>query len=202
MCEVADCTNKVHTRGHCLRHYREFVGTDALPYLRVPKDKGVGPCVIDDCDAKVYAKGLCRTHYERNRRTGSPDGIRAVTPPPPHGTNRRHARGCRCEPCREANRQYRKEWAARALERMECGRPTKYYAGCRCEACRESAKVAKLEHPHGTYLRYLGGCRCDECKAEYSRYKREYYARNKDYRHKQRVRTQRRNHEQANVQQD
>jgi hypothetical protein len=38
---------------------------------------------------------------------------RAGRPPSPHGTTTRYQRGCRCDPCREANRVYAADYKQR-----------------------------------------------------------------------------------------
>jgi hypothetical protein len=39
--------------------------------------------------------------------------IAAIRATDPHGTRSEYMRGCRCVPCRDANRAYQREWRAR-----------------------------------------------------------------------------------------
>lgn len=58
----------------------------------------------------------------------------------PHGTARGYTYGCRCEPCKEANRERYREAKRRRLSRPVPG------------------------HVHGTWNGYSNyGCRCAEC---------------------------------------
>jgi DNA mismatch endonuclease (patch repair protein) len=70
-----------------------------------------------------------------------------LTPDDPrHGTTNGYGNlGCRCEPCRDANRRYHAEYRAR--------RP---------------APADAPDAAHGTCYRYDVGCRCDECRAAHN----------------------------------
>ena len=62
-----------------------------------------------------------------------------------HGTNAGYVAGCRCERCRDANRQYRAAQKARGLpdpgdpRHGTVGGFTNYH--CRCERCRDAMRV-------------------------------------------------------------
>lgn len=75
-------------------------------------------------------------------------------PPSLHGTRSRYARGCRCEPCRDANAAYVTRWRhrtgrtdpARAIPAgtmARHGTETRHRYGCRCEACRAANAKAQ-----------------------------------------------------------
>jgi hypothetical protein len=77
-----------------------------------------------------------------------------------HGTARMYHKGCRCELCREAKRQYRRglttasEVVSAPMD--ELGRRRPY----------------EREVPHGDRRRYVRGCRCGECRAANAAYTR------------------------------
>ena len=92
-----------------------------------------------------------------------------------HGTRARYQRGCRCEPCREADRQYRRQWQAgvRAAGSFNHGLTGYVTHRCRCPVCKKVASeyyaarraqkraeqglptLRKREPPlHGTTRRY------------------------------------------------
>ncbi|NQX34045.1 hypothetical protein [Herbiconiux sp. VKM Ac-2851] len=53
--------------------------------------------------ATVYSHGACYACYKKR-------WLKTTTAPLVHGKNYTYAqRGCRCEPCRDANRTYRKK---------------------------------------------------------------------------------------------
>jgi hypothetical protein len=75
-----------------------------------------------------------------------------------HGTaNGYNNRGCRCDECRAAWRDYererrrkrgqlpRAEWIARQRAKRTHTIGT-YNKGCRCDQCREAARVARARH--------------------------------------------------------
>jgi hypothetical protein len=62
-----------------------------------------------------------------------------------------YARGCRCEGCKEANREMQREIKARRLERVSRG---------------------KRKVPHGVSGYSNWDCRCSECKKAWSSYLR------------------------------
>lgn len=108
-----------------------------------------------------------------------------------HGTRSRFNLGCRCDPCRIADREYKRAWAAarkgkepesweeyiaRISEGREHGASSYSKRGCRCDTCREANRVRGVtwrqkvrggpipDHVHGTYGGYTNwGCRCVSC---------------------------------------
>ena len=64
--------------------------------------------------------------------------------PPAHGTDSRYTKGCRCDECRSAHAEARRN--LRARYRVE-GFPS-----------------------HGTYGSYSNGCHCAECTAAFRKY--------------------------------
>jgi hypothetical protein len=109
------------------------------------------------------------------------------------GTRSMYAKGCRCEPCVQANSRYLRDYLERrrnAPEVAEHGKVSSYALGCRCPECRLAKKVhqtmwqaaqdtikaaqrsnAKL---HGTRSTYVHGCRCEPCKEANRVYCRAY----------------------------
>lgn len=59
-------------------------------------------------DRATERSARMRDPAQRARMTAGLTAWRAKQPLPEHGSVRRYRRGCRCEPCREAKRQYRK----------------------------------------------------------------------------------------------
>lgn len=91
-----------------------------------------------------------------------------------HGLLSTYRHGCRCEPCRAANRN-KDRAARRKTSGRTHGRISTYNAGCRCEPCREvkseiqarfwaKKRSAKDAPPpsHGV-SGYNHGCRCKAC---------------------------------------
>lgn len=60
-----------------------------------------------------------------------------------HGTNNRYSKGCRCEPCKQAGREYR------ALKRVFTHNNAGYAHGCRCDICG-AARLAYQRRKRGT----------------------------------------------------
>lgn len=178
-CKIEHCTNKLSKREVCQTHYKKLLGTPALPRLRdYPKPRNEG-CSYEGCENEFYARDWCKNHYMKWRYNGTPDGYT----PQPCGTLASYSRGCRCEPCKEARREYAAEWAEEALETLHCGHVSKYQAGCRCTNCYTAFKASLIQHnEHGTHARYQGGCRCEPCKEAYSEYRRNHRNGNEDYR--------------------
>lgn len=105
--------------------------------------------------------------------------------PPEHGKYNTYVYyGCRCDPCRAANREHTAEFQRRARAGLvtpaEHGTASTYTNyGCRCDPCsaaqsdkNRSHRQRRLERaregdpavPHGTRSGYNGwGCRCDLC---------------------------------------
>lgn len=86
---------------------------------------------------------------ERNLRMGPK---RCQRSPIPHGTATGYTnRGCRCEPCRVAVREYRKQLnAARpGIPNHKHGTLTAYKSlGCRCADCRQAVAVWAYQRRH------------------------------------------------------
>jgi len=115
---------------------------------------------------------------------------------PRHGTTNGYKVGCRCDPCRNADSEYKKQYKLDRLQEMQNdpdhkfhGTPNGYIIGCRCDPCRNADsehhkqyKLDKLEEMqndpdhkfHGTRNGYKVGCRCDDCTDANSEYKKQY----------------------------
>lgn len=69
--------------------------------------------------------------------------------PVTHGTRSRYRKGCRCEECTVANREYMRRFRARAQLRPDDwahGLASTYSNfGCRCDACREAGLQEQRE---------------------------------------------------------
>ncbi len=61
-CSVHVCTLGVYARGHCQRHYREYLQYDA--------DRP--QCSVDGCTTAAACRTYCRRHYRRWLRHGDP----------------------------------------------------------------------------------------------------------------------------------
>jgi hypothetical protein len=99
-----------------------------------------------------------------------------TTGPNVQHNNSTYNKGCRCDTCREAHTQYRRDARARAATRPPASHGESGYrnSGCRCEVCRKAntetiraarAALAKKEpraHNASTYQNY--GCRCGVCR--------------------------------------
>ncbi len=94
-----------------------------------------------------------------------------------HGIHRSYSRGCRCDECREGERQYRSH--LRLITDFDApeynhGERRGYRMGCRCDACREANNaydkslterrdLTAPDFPHGTSVGVRRGCRCNVC---------------------------------------
>ena len=110
-------------------------------------------------------------------------------------------RKCRCEPCKQANSEYMKQWRAQNSDykRNLLGHGRNgYRAGCRCEVCSaanreymkqwrerntdyESRRTQPAELTHGlvgTYDRW--GCRCLPCVKAAAEARKDYKNRNRE----------------------
>lgn len=122
----------------------------------------------DGSNGKAKAPTLCNRCYRARRE-------------PPHGTTSRYQGGCRCDDCRRATREAKRELKGKMPPSHGYSGYVNY--GCRCDICRAAhsdyewqnpgrhrrwaAKVKGAEPPrHGysTAYKYYG-CRCDECRA-------------------------------------
>lgn len=112
----------------------------------------------------------------RKARFGIPDWT--------HGVYTTYSRGCRCDECRNAWREYRNEsnrkyreanplpprpkpkGMGRRIKAEMHGTQTGYVYGCRCDRCKDTrrkwAKKNKTQK-HGTEYVYHLGCRCRQC---------------------------------------
>ncbi len=133
------------------------------------------------------------------RDSGARGGIRLLAlDDPRHGTAAGYWAGCRCDPCREARREYDRARRERGLEPDDPrhGTINGYWFGCRCDLCREAhneynrarrEQGLKPNDPrHGTYAGYARGCRCDPCreaKREYDRIRSKQGLESDDPRH-------------------
>ena len=100
-----------------------------------------------------------------------------------HGTVQGYIyRGCRCEECRQAQRDYygnrpMAEYLAEVA--AQHGTERKYRLGCRCDECREGANAARRRRRHtGVVLThnnsgYANGCRCEVCTEAHRVYRNE-----------------------------
>lgn len=95
------------------------------------------------------------------------------------GTAAEYQRGCRCEPCRAANREYNRQYRHRAPRPPALhGTRSKYQKGCRCQECTEAQSQSSRERRemlrlksatektgvgHGSLARFEMGCDCDQC---------------------------------------
>ena len=133
---------------------------------------------------------------QQNVMTSNPvDIIHNDVDDPRHGTIRGYDIGCRCDPCKSAKSDYKKEYKKDKLEEIQQdpehsfhGTIQGYIIGCRCDPCK-SAKSEymkeynknKLEEiqqdpehsSHGTIQGYDIGCRCDSCKSARSEHMRQ-----------------------------
>lgn len=82
-----------------------------------------------------------------------------------HGTDVSYTRGCRCDPCRTAHRQYtRKAQVARLARRVDID--------------GQLVAIHLDEGMHGTLNAYqTHGCRCDECRKASRDYARKHRSR-------------------------
>jgi hypothetical protein len=101
---------------------------------------------------------------------------------------------CRCDQCRQARKQYRKELREREdkADAPWHGKLTGYYDHrCRCDACKEEARAYRQSRQkgsydgseawHGTHGGYNErGCRCERCSEAESQYRQGLKARPQD----------------------
>lgn len=142
---------------------------------------------------------LCRftfcvnpAHLEAVTRSENVRRAAAARGPAAHGTTARAWAGCRCHPCREAQRAYGRSNRRRAVERFKAGEIEIEHGsngyvryGCRCEVCkadhlpkviayrRKKGVKPFKEAQHGTVSRYSSEahkCRCDDCRRAWSEY--------------------------------
>lgn len=92
-----------------------------------------------------------------------------------------YRRGCRCDDCRTAIREYQREYKARkpkaprvskakgregrTVKEWMHGTHTGYSYGCRCDECKahHARSRPKSNTNHGTQYGYRKGCRCSSC---------------------------------------
>jgi predicted transcriptional regulator len=131
----------------------------------------------DGSNGKAKAPKLCAECYP----------LSTLVPCPSYPA---YQRGCRCDGCRKAMREYQDVILARVVAegRVPHGTEGGYRNyGCRCRPCTDAAyesykirgrRLLELGRaPHGTYKAYAYGCRCDQCRAASSDYDRARKAR-------------------------
>lgn len=69
-CCVADCSNIVHARNMCSKHYRRYMKWGD-PTIKKTTRKNPLFCVIDGCNKPAHTRGLCSMHQKRLERKGS-----------------------------------------------------------------------------------------------------------------------------------
>jgi Sigma-70, region 4 len=67
-------------------------------------------------------------------------GIKLTKESPEHGTPYRYNRGCRCDDCRAARREYRRQWRATASPPKHGTQNAYCNYACRCPKCKRWAK--------------------------------------------------------------
>lgn len=109
-CSVDECENKASATGLCAKHYwrQRKYGSTELP----PK-----PTECSVCGKPVRSRGLCKTHYNRLLRWGTTDDRENL-----HGSLTRYNKGCRCDPCVQKAREYRRDYYRRNPEKMKAQR--------------------------------------------------------------------------------
>lgn len=104
-----------------------------------------------DCGCSAIARQL-----GTSRQTAWMIARRLHLPPQPHpfgrkaiacGTTGAYARGCRCERCRTANREYHRQHRARQGEPTGHGSLARAKAGCDCPRCTKA--LEERTHPDG-----------------------------------------------------
>ena len=133
---------------------------------------------------------------QQNVMTSNPvDSIHNDVDDPRHGTIRGYDIGCRCDPCKSAKNDYKKEYNKNKLEEIQQdpehsfhGTIQGYNIGCRCDPCKSAKNDYKKEYNknkleeiqqdpehsfHGTIQGYDIGCRCDPCKSAKNEYMRQ-----------------------------
>lgn len=108
-------------------------------------------CTVNGCDNRHHGKGYCQNHYGKNLPVGFTNRT--------HGLSSTYKKGCRCEPCKEANKEY------------EAGRREQRNAYYKQRPAYKPAVIKK----HGA-TGYSYGCRCDTCRAGKATKMREFNA--------------------------
>ena len=115
---------------------------------------------------------------------------------PRHGTLTGYNSDCKCDPCKNANIEYQKEYKLDKLQEMQNdpshelhGTRIGYAVGCKCQNCIDAGnkydrqlKLNKLQEMqndpdhefHGTQKGYRIGCKCKNCKDAASEYRKKY----------------------------
>lgn len=98
--------------------------------------------IAHDLSISVAYVGIIRRELHlpanvKRRKTATPQAPRPPRQVLGHGTNASYARGCRCDACKDAAREYHREWMANR---------------------RETTEMIAAEH-HGTAYGYQLGCR-------------------------------------------
>ena len=107
--------------------------------------------------------GLHLDHLCRTPLCVNPDHLEPVTPAEntrrsfeargawaEHGTRSKYTKGCRCDPCRTANREwdeeYRRRRGVKEQKPAQHGTKSMYVKGCRCDECCIASREAGREY--------------------------------------------------------
>lgn len=148
-------------------------------------------CTVEGCEKPHYAKTWCHTHYCRMLRTGSLEkqprrsGGDKPQSEPKHGTKYAYQiRGCRCEPCVQANRDYTNDLAAKNPASHRASKRKSRYGitdqtytamlaeqGCVCAICgeRQVEQVLVVDHCHDSSK--VRGLLCRNCNSALGMFK-------------------------------
>jgi 5-methylcytosine-specific restriction endonuclease McrA len=110
-------------------------------------------------------QALCKTCH---RKKSAVDQAERKTRPVVHGTHYRYKQGCRCEPCRVAYSDYKRDWRLKTGEtsgvrgryqKAGCGRLAMYRKGCRCTLCRRAnADAVRSQRKRGALAKSKTHC--------------------------------------------
>lgn len=79
-CEVNECSDSVHARGHCKYHYYQLVkGYTPGPRTRV-RNGEFSECQFEGCDRPHRSKGWCGGHYAQVAAGNEPKPLRKLAP--------------------------------------------------------------------------------------------------------------------------
>ncbi len=106
------------------------------------------PCSVKECDSNATHRGYCNKHY--NQRTQINFTNRT------HGITSTYKKGCRCDPCKEANRVYEVDRKQRKKQNTDKHRASNfrtlknhglsgYNMGCRCDKCKDAHAIKMRE---------------------------------------------------------
>lgn len=115
----------------------------------------------------TWGDGALNPHPRTRARMSAAAQARWKDHMPEHGTRSRYSYyGCRCDLCKQAQREQHEQWKKSAS--AEHGTLKNYNLGCRCAACVEARKIArrapkKTRTPQHGKSGYERGCRCEAC---------------------------------------